>query len=100
MMLDLCFGAPAIEIAAGEVVYLGSFEVAGQAILSPDMALEPAQAFLAPVPDLAGRLRTASWVNGTTDRCRGGSAYALEFPGMPFEDGYVRGVIPPPPTGQ
>lgn len=98
MMLDLCFGGPAVEVGAGEVVYLGAFEIAGQASLSPDMALDPAQAFLAPIPALQGRVRPASWVNGTTESCRGGSAYALEFPGMPFEQGYVRGVIPPPPT--
>lgn len=96
MMLDLCFGGPATEIGAGEVVYLGSFEIAGPAVLSPDTDLAPAQAFVGSNPALQDRLRPASWVNGTTDQCLGGSAYALEFPGLPFEEGYVRGVIPPP----
>lgn len=96
MMLDLCFGGPAMEVGAGEVVYLGAFEIAGQASLSPDMAMEPAQAFLAALPALQRRLRPAAWVNGTTDLCLRGSAYALEFPGIPFEEGYVRGTIPLP----
>ncbi|NBB52442.1 hypothetical protein GVN24_29605 [Rhizobium sp. CRIBSB] len=95
LMMSFCFGAPAFEIGAGEVVYMGDFDIGGQAILSPEMSLAPAQAMLASHPNLLERLRPAQWVNGTTGVCRDW-AYALEFPGFPFEEGYVRGTIPRP----
>jgi hypothetical protein len=90
-LLGFCLGAPAFDVEAGDVLFLGTFDVAGD--LGPDMTLDPAQAFLANAPDLRGRLRPASWMNGVTTPCRGGHTYALEIPGAPFVDGYLAGSM-------
>ncbi|HWW11081.1 MAG TPA: hypothetical protein VN018_01090 [Brevundimonas sp.] len=81
-----CLGAPAFDIVAGEVVYAGAFNLAGDA-LGPDLHLRD-------VPDrldaaLMGRLRPAAYENGSTASCPpGGGIYPLEFDGAPFQSGY------------
>lgn len=91
--IGFCFGAPAVEVGAGEAVYLGDFNI-GEGRLAPDMNLEPVQAWLQAAPAIAAKLRPAAWVNGSTIACKQAFAYVLEFPGYPFEPGYVRGVLP------
>lgn len=88
--IDLCMGAPSFEVAAGEVVFLGTFDFRADPF-TPVMDLEPARAMLNDKPDLTSRLRPAGWVNGSTSFCRAWYLYAVEFAGFPFEDGYTWG---------
>ncbi|HYG25304.1 MAG TPA: hypothetical protein VD906_00195 [Caulobacteraceae bacterium] len=89
MGVHLCYGAPAIEVAAGDVLYLGAFE---QKALAPNMDLEAAKAALAARPELAGKLTAASYTNGHKGSCGGvGYGYAMEIPGAPYVDGYALG---------
>lgn len=87
--LGFCHGSPVTEIRAGDVVFAGTFDMAGE--VGPDMALEPARAFLVNDPDRAARLRPAEWRNGSVSDCGVVYNYALEFPGAPFVDGYRDG---------
>lgn len=86
--LTYCFGAPAFEVAADDVVYVGSFNLSGD--ITPDMNLEPAVAWLGET--YRTRLRPAEYENGSRGDCHFiGQQYALEFPGRPFERGYTWG---------
>lgn len=87
--MSFCLGAPSFDIASGEAVYAGFFSEF-QALL-PNLDMAHAQAALAVAPDVAGRLRPASYVNGATFPCDGTYIYALEIPGASFEDGYNAG---------
>jgi hypothetical protein len=88
--LNLCLGAPAFEVRAGEVVYAGSFDLSAEDI-GPDLSLAEPRAFLAGHA-AAQRLRPAAYRNGFVERCAGtGSIYALEVPGAPFEPTYRGG---------
>lgn len=81
---DLCFGAPAFEIAAGETVFLGALalsEAGGYRLDASD--LETARAILAAAPQIAARAAAPSWTNGFTSDCFGSYAYAYEIPGAP-----------------
>lgn len=84
-----CFGSPAFEVEAGEIVYAGAFRP--QPDLTPDLSMEAALAWLG--SEFAPRARPASYRNGTLGSCRGIEAvlYALEFPGAPFDAGYSWG---------
>ncbi|MBI5941517.1 MAG: hypothetical protein HY859_13930 [Caulobacterales bacterium] len=84
--LNLCLGAPSFEIAAGEVVYLGTF-LSSSEDLTPAMAMEPVQAFLGDAPQ-AGTVRPAVYSNGSLGPCEGATIYALEFTGAASEPGY------------
>ena len=87
--VGFCLGSPAFAVAAGEVVYAGTFSLTG-ADLAPDLAIEPAAAWLG--GDFGTRVRPAAYRNGSRDSCIGsGVSYALEFPGAPFEPGYAWG---------
>ena len=83
---SLCLGAPSFNVAAGEVVYAGAFAADGQ----PDLALESVREQLAARPDLAERLRAASYRNGGTFDC-GGATFlsAFHVNDAPFEEGYT-----------
>ena len=84
--LSFCFGAPAFEVAAGEIVYAGAFQQEGPE-LTPDLAMEPALAWLG--PEYAARARPAVYLNGSRGDCHGfAPEYALEFPGAGYEVGY------------
>jgi hypothetical protein len=91
--LNFCLGAPAFEVAAGEVVYAGSFDM-GAEDFGPNLDLGRAQALLAANPDQAARLRPAVYENGWTTACGGNFIYAYEIKGAPFRAGYVGGGAP------
>lgn len=86
-----CLGSPAFDVAAGEVVYAGTFDLEGQ-VMGP--TLDPSD-----VPDqlaapLTERLRAAHYENGSTVPCPYGlGIYPLEIPGAPFEAGYSWGSL-------
>lgn len=86
---SFCLGAPSFEIAPGEAVYAGFFSEF-EALL-PNLDMAHAQTALARAPDVAGRLRPATYINGATFPCDGSYIYALEIPGAPFEEGYAAG---------
>lgn len=88
--MDFCLGSPITEVRAGDVVYLGSFDIAGH-VLGPDLSLGRAQAALAGDPERLARLRAAEWRNGSVAPCTAVYNYALEIPGAPFEPGYIGG---------
>jgi len=74
--LDLCLGAPAFDIRAGDVIYLGALDLVGN--LGPDMDPAPATMYLAAAPALAAKLKTAMWIADTTAVCSGVYYYRLE----------------------
>lgn len=83
---SLCLGAPSFNVAAGEIVYAGAFGVDGQ----PDLALDGVREQLVARPDLAERVRAASYRNGVTFDCGGASFLAaFHINGAPFEDSYT-----------
>lgn len=91
--VSFCLGAPAFDLAPGEVVFAGTFDVDAEA-LGPDLAIEPARAALAAAPAIAERVRPAAYVNGVTSECKGvGYAYALEAPGAAWAEGYAAGSL-------
>jgi hypothetical protein len=87
--LNLCLGSPAFEAKAGEIIYLGTFDISGD-VLGPDLDIEAARTFLAG-QEAAGRITPAAYVNGVRGVCADESIYALEIPGAPFEPGYAWG---------
>lgn len=89
--LEMCLGAPSFEVKAGEVLYLGRFDIIAET-LAPDMAMDQVKARLAITPGLAAALRPATWTNGATWPCHTlFLIYAMEFEGHPFEPGYRAG---------
>lgn len=88
-VINLCLGAPSFEVAAGEIVYAGAFDLSGPQI-GPDMDMASAAALAQGAA--AERLRPAAYRNGSTASCRRPNLpYAMEFPGAEFEAGYVGG---------
>lgn len=77
-----CLMAPAFQAKAGDVLFLGSFDLDDP--LRPRLDVGPARAALASRRDLADRVRPAEWTNGLSWTCRalfiGG--YAIE--GAPY----------------
>lgn len=88
-MSSYCFGSPAFDVAAGEIVYAGAFSSASGVI--PDLSMEPALAWLG--SELAPRARPAVYRNGSQGPCHAIEAamYALEFPDAPFDPDYSWG---------
>lgn len=82
--LSFCLGSPAFDVAEGEIVYAGAFDLGG-ADLGPQMALGPVQQALTGT-GLAERLRPARYENGSRGPCIGNNAYALEVPAAPGQD--------------
>jgi hypothetical protein len=84
--VSACLGAPAFDIAAGEVLFAGTFTVGSADPYKPDMALEPARAAMKE-DDLKARLRPAAWVNGYSFNCGTipNELYLdrVDFPGFP-----------------
>lgn len=86
-----CLGSPVFNVAAGEVVYAGTFNLEGR-VMGPTLDV-------ADVPDqlaasLRERLRAADYQNGSTVPCPYGTGiYPLEIPGAPFEPGYRWGSM-------
>jgi len=83
---DLCFGAPAFELRAGETIYLGEMHLqkSGGYHLSSD--IEAAKEILAAAPALAEKVKEPEFSNGFLSDCFGSYAYAYEVPGAPFVD--------------
>ncbi len=98
--LNFCLGSPALDLRAGDVVYAGAFDLS-QAYIGPDLALDPAKAWLGP-GSYADALKPAAYVNGTRAGCGGVYIYDLEFKDAPYADGYVWGgavhAAPAPPA--
>lgn len=83
---SFCFGAPAFNVGAGEVRFIGTMtnrEAGGYPI---DAELAVAKEILAANPALAEKVKAAEWTNGYTSDCFGSYAYAYEIPGAPFID--------------
>lgn len=97
--MEYCLGAPVTEVKAGEVVFLGTFDIAGP-VMGPDLSLAPAEAFLVNDPARRARLRPAAWRNGNQSPCGLVYFYALEIPGAPFEPGYVGGSAAAVPAAE
>jgi hypothetical protein len=87
--LNFCLGSPSFEVAAGEVVYAGSFNLSSEN-LSPVMSLGDARSWLGETR-AAARVRVANYSNGWTGDCEGNVLYAIEFDQAPFRPGYVWG---------
>lgn len=83
---DLCFGAPAFEVKAGETVVIGEIRLrdTGGYPLTQNLAL--AGEILAANPRLAENAKLAEFTNGFLSDCFGSYAYAYEIPGAPFID--------------
>ena len=97
--VSLCLGAPSFEVAAGDVVYAGSFDPASATNnIGPEMTLEPYRAVFPALSGLGEKMRPASYVNGSTGQCQGAYMYALETTGGAFADGYALGskALPAP----
>ena len=89
--LVFCLGAPAFDAKAGDVVFAGQFDFAGEQF-GPDLNLQDAQALLSAQPALAAKLRPARYVNGTRSECnKGQNIYAFEVNGAPYVEGYAWG---------
>lgn len=85
---DLCFGAPAFEIKAGETIFLGVLtlrESGGYPISSSD--LELARTIAAANPAIVERVKSPEWTNGFKSDCFGAYGYAYEIVGAPFFGG-------------
>jgi hypothetical protein len=90
--VDFCMGAPSFPVAAGDVVFAGSFDMASKT-LTPDMSPDAAKGLFPGLSTLPDKLRAAEWTNGSTGVCGGVYIYALEFPARPFADGYHMGSL-------
>ena len=88
-----CFGSPAFDVAAGDIVYAGTFR--SEPDMTPDLSMQPALAWLG--SEYASRARPAVYRNGSQGSCHGIEAamYALEFPGAGYEPGYTWGGAVP-----
>lgn len=81
--LQLCLGAPAFEARAGDVIYLGHFDLNAET-LAPEMKLDGVPASLPLSIEQRARLRPADWTNGERWPCYPAVAiFAMEFPGFP-----------------
>jgi hypothetical protein len=87
--LGLCLGGPFTELKAGEVVYLGAFDLEAEE-MGPDLSLDAPKAWLGASP-AAQSLKPAVWTNGATGLCGFNGLYALEVKGAPFAPGYSWG---------
>jgi hypothetical protein len=99
--VSLCLGAPSFEVAAGDVVYAGSFDPASAINnIGPEMTLEPYRAVFPALSGLGDKMRPATYVNGSTGQCQGAYMYALETTGGQFAEGYAHGskALPTPTT--
>jgi hypothetical protein len=89
--IGFCMGAPSFPVAAGEVVYAGTFNMAA-ADIGPDLTLEAPKAWLAGKP-AAETIRPAVYTNGSQAACSYNGIYALEFKGVPNDPDYHWGSV-------
>jgi len=90
--LEMCLGAPSFEAKAGQVLYLGRFDMTAE-ILSPDMDMGGVTSRLgAAAPGVVAKMQPATWTNGAVWSCRNWlGLYALVFKDFPFEPGHGLG---------
>ena len=93
--VSFCMGAPSFTVAAGDVVFAGSFDMASKT-LTPDMSVDAVKGVFPGLSTLPDKVRAAEWANGATGACGGVYIYALEFPSRPFADGYHMGSLAAP----
>lgn len=89
---NLCFGAPAFDVHAGDVIYAGTFDLTVKNI-KPDLSLASVKSYLNGTPS-AEAVGPAVYVNGSVGKC-GGLNYAYEIDGAPFVPGYSRERVEP-----
>ncbi|MFI4934355.1 MAG: hypothetical protein ACHP7N_07035 [Caulobacterales bacterium] len=83
--ISLCIGGPVFDVGPGEAVYAGSFDMAADDFLAPDMSLATVTPTLRDEA-LAARLGPAHWMNAAASPCAGTGAlylYAYAMPGAP-----------------
>ncbi|MFZ2029296.1 MAG: hypothetical protein WAU68_03225 [Vitreimonas sp.] len=88
---SFCLGAPGFDVAAGDVIFAGTFAFSSD---SPrlDRSMDAGRAALADAPALATKMRAAAYSNGETFECGAAAyVYAYEIDGAPFVDGYAWG---------
>lgn len=91
--VSFCLGSPSFEVAAGDVIFAGSFDMSAEDI-TPDLDLGLAKTFLAGLP-AADRVKPAVYTNGSVSACGDSTLYAVEFTGAPFRPGYAGGSVAP-----
>lgn len=79
---SFCLRSPAFDVASGEVVFAGAFQLDAEDA-APRTDTASAQLALATAPALAGKVRPAAYVNGYEGWCHGTYLYAYEVPGAP-----------------
>jgi len=84
--ISFCMGSPSFPIAAGEVVYAGTFDLSA-ADLGPDLSLDAPKTWLAGKP-AADTIRPAAYTNGSQSACGYNGIYALELKGVPNDPDY------------
>ncbi len=85
--VDFCLGGPSFEGRAGEVIYLGDYDLASEDF-GPDLSLDPVKAYLAGQPAAAQSIRPAVFTNGATGKCIFSIIYAIEMKDRPFDPTY------------
>lgn len=79
--LNYCLESPSFEAKSGEIIYAGSFDLAGQT-LGPELNLDRPIKWGGPAAST--QLKPAVWRNGSVGSCHVSNVvYALEFPPMP-----------------
>lgn len=84
--IGFCMGSPSFPVAAGDVVYAGTFDMSAED-LGPDLSLDTPKAWLAGQP-AADTIRPAVYTNGSQGACGYNGIYALELKGMPSDPDY------------
>jgi len=85
--LEMCLGAPSFDVKAGQVLYLGRFDMTAE-VLGPDMDMDSVKSRLANAPGIVARMQPATWTNGAAWPCHNWLGfYALEFKDSPHEHG-------------
>jgi hypothetical protein len=83
---DHCLMAPSLQVNAGDVLFLGSFDINDK--WNPSMNLEPARVALSANPSLAENVRAAHWVNGLAWTCRNLFVNGYAIRGAPYQSDY------------
>jgi hypothetical protein len=90
--VSFCLGAPAFDLAVGDVVFAGAFDpkAAGDR-LGPDLQVDAYRSVFPALSGLGDRMKPAIYTNGSIGTCQGAYLYAFEVAGRPFETGYAFG---------
>jgi hypothetical protein len=85
-LASMCLMAPAFVVKAGEVLFVGSFDL--DDLLATDVGLQGVRSTMPPGSLLAEKVRAAPWVNGLSWQCRGLMIGGYEIVGAPFLDSF------------